>query len=178
MRKVGHHTKANIIQNWYNENADNFCGPECIGEYFQSGEYCSYCGDGETEPLPTGFSVLSNGCYRIAFLHAPTGVVYKIEHCPGDDDYGNLAEKRNYRALMKRANADGHIGTYIRVPITTMYGDVIAMEYIPRGGGSPIAAVREMQKIGLTDIHPGNYIYDGNRLNIIDMAAEYFYEAV
>lgn len=179
MRKVGHYSKARLIENWYFANIENFCDFDCMYNYFDGGEQCSHCGAGETEDLPAGFSILSAGCFRIAFLHAATNVVYKIEHNSGEEEYSNAEEHRNYRRLMRRATNEGLIGRYVRIPIVTRYGNVIAMEYIAQGKGIVPRAAREaVCRIGISDMHMGNWVYDGKRIVPIDLASEYYYAVV
>lgn len=178
MRKVGHYSKARFISDFFWNNIDSFCGYDCFSSYYKYGDSGCECDQYECEPLADDWSVIGVGCFRVAFLHIPTGVVYKIEHESGEEEYSNVSEHKNYRRLMKRATENGLIGVHVRIPTVTKYGNVIAMEYIHNNGFAPDSARKELQRLGITDMHAGNWIFDGRYINPIDLASEYYYEAV
>ena len=178
MRKVGHYSKARWIETFFWNNIDSFCGYDCLTAYYKYGPAGCDCDRSEHEPLSDEWLPVGAGCFRVVFLHIPTGVAYKIEHDSGEEEYSNKSEHRNYRRLMKRAVENGVIGTHVRIPIVTKYGNVIAMEYIHSKGHAPDSARKELQRLGISDMHAGNWIFDGRYINPIDLASEYYYEAV
>lgn len=84
------------------------------------GEYCD------------DFETAGSGAFRFAYLHKPTGVVYKVERNRFANGMGNSIEARKARALAKRD------WTKVRIPKVSLFkfkGDdahnfVLAMELV------------------------------------------------
>jgi hypothetical protein len=128
--------------------------------------------------IPDGWSVLGQGSFRIALLHEPSGVVYKVENGYGDDGHNNIGEWATARLLRKM------VWERVRIPATTLYqttrGKVLAMESVVGVMGSASspamhsAARKEMFEKGqLADMHGENFIFDTDGYLVpIDMGAE------
>lgn len=123
----------------------------------------------EAWPLPDEWRQIGAGCFRTAYLHEPTNVVYKVEDYEdlNEPEYGNRTEVRNAKALMRDPEVAS--SKYIRIPLTTGWNVdgqyVVAMEYIPgQRGSAPHAYAKEAHALlRLGDMHRGNFrVHDGH----------------
>ena len=107
---LGNEKDATFIRDWY----------LLMAEHYRS-----------QENPPCGFKRLGFGCYRVAYLHEATNVVYKIEHRYDDCGQTNLAEYRKLRSYMLRKMPKD-----IRFPQYHLWKldgrTVAAMEYFPK----------------------------------------------
>lgn len=116
---------------------------------------------------------VGNGGTRHAFLHVPTGVVYKVDSSEyGYHGYMNADEIRNARRLLRRFRANGYkVSKHVQIPLTSAFrvkspsGNheyVIAMQYIEGTMGNEAkvskAAREELFSLGFGDMHGYNYI--------------------
>jgi hypothetical protein len=140
-------------------------------------------------PAPKGFKKIGSGCYRVAYLHRPTEIVYKVGSA-----HTNLEESRNARALSRRSTRGMRFNLHI--PRTRTYlmndgGRVIAQEFAKGAKGTYCSAIygyesgcsceREVcfatvldtirKWSGLEDIHEKNVLVDKkNVFWFIDLA--------
>lgn len=85
----------------------------------------------EREQTPDGWVRLGSGCYRVAYLNAIEGIVYKVEHRYGSGGQTNEGEFQNLCRMMLTRLPQG-----IRFPRYHLYSldgrTVAAMEYLPK----------------------------------------------
>jgi hypothetical protein len=127
---------------------------------------------------PDGWTYLGSGVSRRAYL-SPSGVVYKVAITPYERQYNRW----EYYASITMRNLPEYewARKKVYIPEAEMYGDVIAMEYIPPSGRTDLSVydLRESDKdldhairiLPLsTDLHNGNveYLPDG-RVAVFDL---------
>ena len=126
------------------------------------------------------WSCIGSGCFREAWLHMASDVVYKIEIDDSEPDYGNRAEWRNARALRRM------LWENVYIPLTSLYvlpsgAEVIAMEHIDgtlgksQGSNSYYSKgyLELSRKAGFSDMHGANFkINSKGKIVPIDMASE------
>lgn len=139
---------------------------------------------------PKEFQRIGSGAFRTAYLHKPTGVVYKVDGCSGQWSYTNKAEVRNARMLAKFA------WEHVVIPKASLFtfkgkglggcdAYVVAMEYVegPLGRDSKQGyshpgweEFREFCKARnhiVGDMHGGNFIIrtSDNKMVPVDLAS-------
>lgn len=72
---------------------------------------------------PCEWQYLGSGSYRDVYL-SPNNVVYKVNIDSGDYGY-NISEYENYLRIK-----DYELPDWLHIPIMSMYGDVIAAQYV------------------------------------------------
>lgn len=84
-----------------------------------------------SEQAPQGWTRLGSGCYRVAYLNALEGIVYKVERCYGTGGQTNEGEFQKLRSMRLTRLPEG-----IRFPRYHLYSldgrTVAAMEYLPK----------------------------------------------
>lgn len=121
------------------------------------------------------FRYLGSGCYRSAYLHIATNVVYKV----GDEHYMQEQEVEAAQGLRK------FIWQAVYVPKTelfkvTRFDWVVAMEFIEaplavESGGSYESACHEewRRKGGSNDMHRKNWLHLNGIMIPIDMGCDF-----
>lgn len=157
-----------------------------IGNRAHAQEILNYCRDNNAGSLPDGWSHVGSGCFRTAYRHDATGVVYKVDHSyrggRGDGAYCSRNEVRNAQRLIKRTG--GFIGKFVRIPKVSgfKFGKelVVAMEAIV---GTLFADLEEFERnayhlaclelynVGFEDMHNRNFFLDSEGYLVpVDMA--------
>lgn len=130
---------------------------------------------------PGGFRWLGAGAFRDAYL-GPDGVVYKVaqgHHCVQD----NRAEDEVSRAIWDAAAipAIARLLEKVYVPKTTLYGDILAMEYVDgakceyedaRGwleDDVPQEVLDALEDLGIYDCHGGNVLRTKDGYAVVDL---------
>lgn len=130
------------------------------------------------EQAPQGWTRLGSGCYRVAYLNALEGIVYKVEHRYGGFGQTNEGEFQKLRSMRLTRLPKG-----IRFPRYHLYSldgrTVAAMEYLPkllkdfsRYGGEGATYWNLKSKLcdtlpDLWDMHGANIAVDENTKEIV-----------
>lgn len=125
---------------------------------------------------------IGTGCFRYAFLHIPTNVVYKVgsNEWGESDGYGNEMEVKNAQRLWDLSSGDGYLTGYLRIPLTSGFrfetGTVCAMEYITPSENPEEDSTQgriDLFNIGrFRDMHFENFVVEpGGVVVPIDMAS-------
>lgn len=124
------------------------------------------------EDLPAGFRYLATGEHRAAYLHEPTGIVYKV-------GYDSVNEYEHETLSKLRAAGHDHAPpTGLHSVEVTDYTDcawglepkertwvVLAMPYLPEDGSVPH---KDVWLPGMVDLNPANVHANGGKLWLID----------
>lgn len=140
---------------------------------------------GEEEVSTDEWEYLGSGCYRNAYLHKPTGVVYKVQR-NGAVGMGNVGEYNTAERLREKQ------WEHVRIPLVSLYhfGEnfmdpnerpVLAMEYIEgtlggdEGMGYMHPGWREFNRNGgCGDMHRQNFVISTDDMMVpIDMACDW-----
>lgn len=127
---------------------------------------------GTDRPIPAGFRLVGSGAQRTAYLHAPTGTVYKV-----GDSAANRYEQQTFTKL--RAVGHAHIPAselhavetvdrsdcWLGVEARHEQLDVICLPYLPEDGSVPKAGV---WLPGMADLNPANVHAHAGQLWLID----------
>ena len=89
---------------------------------------------GEFDRVPVGFRHIGSGGFRSCFL-GPDGVVYKREWLDDDEE----AEMNRAEAFLweEQGMHAEEMPEGVRLAACTLYGDVLAMEYVQDDGSTP-----------------------------------------
>src|SRR6478735_102031 len=95
---------------------------ECLEAYRAGNQY--------SDP----WEVKGSGSIRVALLHKPTDVIYKVEHNLAWAEFSNRVEAKNARRLAGMCYPDQWWSTRVRIPKVSLFKiegrSVLAMEHI------------------------------------------------
>lgn len=153
-------------------------GNESSAEFIRDWSVLTSGHSGQREAAPDGWVRLGGGCYRVAYLNALEGIVYKVERRYGTGGQTNEGEFQQLRSMRLTRLPRG-----IRFPRYHLYSldgrTVAAMEYLPkllndfnRYNGEGVTYWNLRSKLcdtfpDLWDMHGANIAVDENTKEIV-----------
>lgn len=123
--------------------------------------------------IPDGFSLLGNGCSRVAFLHEPTETVYKFDYDGGGDNTQEAAAAEILREALR------NVPEVVIPEITKHTEHVVAATYYTEPVPSTMNFWDDPMEMGdenwqflsdlINDIHRNNLRMHDGRLVFIDL---------